>query len=256
VVLAASPHAIRSMLEDPSADEAALLGAFQWQRARVAVHRDAEYVSSDPMLIAAYNYVIGETDQPETRPTVTLYPRRLASLADAPDVFVTINPHRPLRNIIANRFFVPCLSRRGVDTPALAAQGTRTPGSPVAGCACRVEQALASGLDAAASCDAVGRSASSAPRIKHWLCRRGPQLAIFASIVRACSECVTARPFAAELGGSSSARARRGRHDLLTEGEAMKTAGALRHPLARGSLIGGCRSTADLRRWPMSRAPP
>ncbi len=43
VVFAASPHAIRSMLEDPSIDEAALMGAFQWQRARVAV--DAEHRS-------------------------------------------------------------------------------------------------------------------------------------------------------------------------------------------------------------------
>ena len=60
VVLAADPHAIRSMLEDTSVDEAALLGAFQWQRARVAVHFDHEYVCSDPSLIAAYNYVIGE----------------------------------------------------------------------------------------------------------------------------------------------------------------------------------------------------
>jgi predicted NAD/FAD-binding protein/CRP-like cAMP-binding protein len=113
VVLAASPHAIHSMLEDPTVDEGALLGGFQWQRARVAVHRDADYVCADHELIAAYNYVIGDGDVPETRPTLTLYPKRLAGLpSDTPDIFVTINPHRALRDLIANRFFVhPALAR-------------------------------------------------------------------------------------------------------------------------------------------------
>jgi predicted NAD/FAD-binding protein/CRP-like cAMP-binding protein len=119
VVFAASPHAIRSLLEDPTVDEGTLLGAFQWQRARVAVHRDATYVCRDHELIAAYNYVIGEADQPETRPTLTLYPKRLAGLpADAPDVFVTINPHRAVKDLVANRFFVHPALARPIDVTA------------------------------------------------------------------------------------------------------------------------------------------
>jgi predicted NAD/FAD-binding protein/CRP-like cAMP-binding protein len=153
VVLAASPHAIRSMIEDPSVEEGAILGAFQWQRARVAVHMDHEYVCSDPSLIAAYNYVIGEGDLPETRPTLTLYPKRLAGMSPhAPDVFVTINPTRAPRDIIANRFFVhPCLGRPQEVSMRRLAQLQGTANTWFAGGWMRVphvhEQALASGID-------------------------------------------------------------------------------------------------------------
>jgi predicted NAD/FAD-binding protein/CRP-like cAMP-binding protein len=209
VILAASPHAIRSMIEDPSADEAALLGAFQWQRARVAVHSDHEYVCSDPTLIAAYNYVIGQADQPETRPTVTLYPKRLAGLQDAPDVFVTINPHRPLRDIISNRFFVhPALSRpHDVTTRRIVAlQGTAN--TWFAGGWLRVphvhEQALASGLDVGH--DLVMTLTDRTPRPRRLASRsyvdqlhKSP---IFASLDACLLEevRVTARPFTAPMG--------------------------------------------------------
>lgn len=256
VVLAASPHAIRSMLEDPSADEAALLGAFQWQRARVAVHRDAEYVSSDPMLIAAYNYVIGETDQPETRPTVTLYPRRLASLADAPDVFVTINPHRPLRNIISNRFFVhPALSRPHDVTARRLSQLQGTTNTWFAGGWLRVphvhEQALASGLDVGNDIVATlsGRSASSVRRrIKHGYVDAVRNSPIFASLDPCLLEevRVTARPFGAEMGeviqreGAPSSGM-----ILLTEGEAIGTREGRYVTRSRGGALIGELSILD-----------
>ncbi|HWU88923.1 MAG TPA: FAD-dependent oxidoreductase, partial [Kofleriaceae bacterium] len=153
VVLAASPLAIRSMIEDPTVDEATLLGAFQWQRARVAVHRDTEYVCKDPSLIAAYNYMIGAGDLPETRPTVTLAPRRLAGLPpDVPDVYVTINPHRAPREIIANRFFVhPALARPTDVSARRLAQLQGTGNTWFAGGWIRVphihEQALSTGLE-------------------------------------------------------------------------------------------------------------
>ncbi len=208
VVFAASPHAIRAMLEDPSIDEAALLGAFQWQRARVAVHRDADYVCSDPTLISASNYVIGEAQQPETRPTLTLYPRRLANLGDAPDVFVTINPHRALRDVIADRFFIhPALSRpQDVATLRLSElQGASN--TWYAGGWLRVphvhEQALATGLD-------VGQDLVGALSGKHSGVRRIArryvdvlrESPIFASLDPCLLEEIrlTARPFEAAMG--------------------------------------------------------
>jgi uncharacterized protein len=255
VVLAASPHAIRSMIEDPTVDEGALLGAFQWQRARVAVHRDAEYVCSDPELIAACNYVIGEAGLPETRPTVTLSPKRLSGLPpDAPDVFVTINPHRAPRDIIANRFFVhPALARpTDVATRRLAElQGTGN--TWFAGGWTRVphvhEQALASGIDIGheivAALTGQPRSGTR-PRLPRPTARGYldalRESAIFASLDPCLLEevRVTARPFEAAEGEVIT---REGQEAagmiLLAEGEAVGTRGG-RH-IARvgaGALIG------------------
>jgi len=250
VVLAASPHAIRSMIEDPTVDEAALLGAFQWQRARVAVHKDAEYVSSDPTLIAAYNYVIGQGDQPETRPTVTLYPKRLANLPDAPDVFVTINPHRALRDIVANRFFIhPALSRPHDITTQRLSELQGTANTWFAGSWLRVphvhEQALASGLDVGNELVATlsGRSASTvrrrSPRGYVDALRASP---IFASLDPCLLEevRVTARPFDVPMGEVIT---REGQPSngmfLIMEGEAIGShAGRYVTRSQAGALIG------------------
>lgn len=258
VVLAASPHAIRSMIEDPTVDEAALLGAFQWQRARVAVHRDAAYVCADPALIAACNYVIGEDGLPETRPTITLSPKRLAGLPpDAPDVFVTINPYRAPREIIANRFFVhPAIARpTDVATRRLAElQGIAN--TWFAGGWLRVphvhEQALSSGIDvghevvaALAGHSRAGERASGAAARRRT--GRGyldalRDSAIFASLDPCLLEevRVTARPFEAAAG---ELLAREGQAAsgmlLISEGEALGTRGG--RPVARlgpGALIG------------------
>ncbi len=208
VVLAASPHAIRSMIEDPSVDEGALLGAFQWQRARVAVHMDHEYVCSDPSLIAAYNYVIGQGELPETRPTVTLYPKRLANMnPHTPDVFVTINPTRAPRDVIANRFFVhPCLSRPSDVTVRRLAQLQGTANTWFAGGWLRVphvhEQALASGLDVGHELVAtVSGHSRPKPRRSSFVdsLRNSP---IFSSLDACLLEevRVTARPFELPMG--------------------------------------------------------
>lgn len=239
VVLAASPHAIRSMLEDPSVDEAALLGAFQWQRARVAIHRDAEYVCKDPGLISAYNYMIGAGDQPETRPTVTLAPRRLAGLPpDAPDVYVTLNPHRAPRDIIANRFFVhPALARPTDVSARRLAQLQGTGNTWFAGGWIRVphvhEQALSTGLEVGHEIVAAltGHSRSGVrPRYRRRAVR-GYQDALRESpIFASLDPClldevrITARPFDAPAGEVLT------REDepssgviLLSEGEAVGT---------------------------------
>ncbi|MBA3457139.1 MAG: cyclic nucleotide-binding domain-containing protein [Deltaproteobacteria bacterium] len=204
IVFATDPHAIRSMLEDPSVDEAALLGAFQWQRSRVAVHRDAEYVCSDPMLIAATNYVIGERNQPETRPTITLRPR--------PDVFVTINPHRAPRDVIANRFFVhPALSRPQDVTTRRLGQLQGSANTWFAGAWLRVphvhEQALATGLevgnDLVATLASVhGSGSKPRPRTRRSFLDALRDCSIFASLDPCLLEeiRVTARPFSAAKG--------------------------------------------------------
>lgn len=255
VVLAASPHAIRSMIEDPTVDEGTLLGAFQWQRARVAVHGDAEYVCRDPELIAAWTYVIGEADQPETRPTVTLAPKRLGGLPpDAPDVFVTINPHRPPRGVIANRFFVHPALARPTDVAARRFAQLQGAGNTwFAGGWIRVphvhEQALSSGIDVGHEIVAAltGQSRSGLrprPRrrsVRGYLdaLRDSP---IFASLDPCLLEeiRVTARPFEV---AADEVLAREGHPAsgmiLIAEGEALGTrAGRHVARLGPGALIG------------------
>jgi predicted NAD/FAD-binding protein/CRP-like cAMP-binding protein len=255
VVLAASPHAIRSMIEDPTVDEGTLLGAFQWQRARVAVHRDAEYVCSDPSLIAACNYVIGEGALPETRPTVTLSLKRLAQLpADAPDVFVTINPHRAPRDIIANRFFVhPAVGRPTDVAIRRFGQLQGTGNTWFAGGWIRVphvhEQALVSGLDVGHEIVATltGQSRSGArPRPRRRTARGYLDALRDSPIFASLDPClleevrVTARPFEAAAG---EVLAREGHAAsgmiLLAEGEAYGTRnGRYVARLGTGALIG------------------
>jgi uncharacterized protein len=249
VVLAAEPHAIRSMLEDPTADEGTLLGAFHWQRSRVAVHMDAEYVCSDPLLIAAYNYVIGEGDQPETRPTLTLYPKRLAGLPKAtPDVFVTINPYRAPQHVIANRFFVhPAVARPYDITLSRIGEMQGSSNTWFAGAWLRVphvhEQALASGFD-------VGHELVTAAREGSQRKRR-PQRAYISAlrdspIFQSLDPClleevrIAARPFEAPVGtrlveeGIPSPGML-----LITHGEAMGTRAARYITRAGpGSLVG------------------
>jgi predicted NAD/FAD-binding protein/CRP-like cAMP-binding protein len=261
VVFAASPHAIRSMLEDPSIDEAALLGAFQWQRARVAVHRDAEYVCSDPMLIGAYNYVCGQADQPETRPTLTIYPKRLAGLTDAPDVFVTINPHRPLKDVIANRFFVhPALSRPHDVTTRRIGQLQGASNTWYAGGWLRVphvhEQALASGLEVGHEIVAMmsGKRPTQRRLSRRYLdaLRDSP---IFSSLDACLLEeiRVTARPFEAAMGevmireGTPSAGM-----ILIGDGEAVGTRNGKHVTRARGGAVIGDLSILDGGPSPMS----
>lgn len=247
VVLAASPHAIRSMIEDPTVDEGTLLGAFQWQRARVAVHTDHEYVCSDPSLIAAYNYVIGERDQPETRPTVTLYPKRLAAGdPHAPDVFVTINPTRAPREVIANRFFVhPSLGRPHDVSLRRLAQLQGTANTWFAGGWTRVphlhEQALVSGLEVGHDLVATLQG-HSRPKPRRGYLDSLRETPIFSALDACLLEevRVTARPFDAPMG---EVLTREGELSpgmiLIIDGEAIGTRGG-RHVTRSGpgSLIG------------------
>jgi len=109
VVLATPPPRVLAALEDPTPDEAALLGALHWQRARVCVHQDERLLGRDRQAWGAYNYVVPEPGKSFERPTITFWPNRLASLPpEVPNAFVTMNPHREPdpRRVLAERFFV------------------------------------------------------------------------------------------------------------------------------------------------------
>jgi hypothetical protein len=155
VVLATPPPRVLAALEDPTPEEAALLGALHWQRARVCVHQDARLLGRDRQAWGAYNYVVPESGGGFERPTITFWPNRLASLpAEVPDAFVTMNPHREPdpRKVLAERFFVHPANarpREGVVSRLADIQGEA--GTWFAGAWIRAphvhEQALRTGLE-------------------------------------------------------------------------------------------------------------
>ncbi len=96
VIFATPPGAARRMLADRTPTEDAVLGRVGYQRALVYAHRDTALMPRERDAWCAYNYVVPSGGAPRVRPTITFYPNRLARLPqEVPDVFVSMNPHRP-----------------------------------------------------------------------------------------------------------------------------------------------------------------
>jgi predicted NAD/FAD-binding protein/CRP-like cAMP-binding protein len=103
VVLATNANQVIPLLEDATHAERTAFAGMRWQRARVVVHRDSSLMPLDREAWGAYNYVLGDVE----RPAITFWPRSLARRLDLPeDVFVSVNPHRPPRHVVAARFLV------------------------------------------------------------------------------------------------------------------------------------------------------
>jgi CRP/FNR family cyclic AMP-dependent transcriptional regulator len=95
------------LLEDASSEEKDLFGSLRWHRARVSVHRDRALMPDREEAWGAYNYVLCEGDVPEIRPTITFYPAKLAGLAGAEGIFVTMNPFRePDPDMVVANYFL------------------------------------------------------------------------------------------------------------------------------------------------------
>jgi predicted NAD/FAD-binding protein len=157
VVLACNAHEALPLLELSTVQERDLLAAFPFQRARVVLHRDPAVLGHDERAWGAFNYVVPGADLPRVRPTITFFPNRLAGLpASAPDVFVTMTPHRePAPDaVLAQRFFLHPVA--GAANDAAAARLERLQGRRrtwFAGSYLRNpfvhESAFTSGIDAA-----------------------------------------------------------------------------------------------------------
>ena len=121
VVFAINPIEVKGVLEEPLEDEARLLPAFGWQRARICVHRDERLMPADRDTWGSYNFVVPEDGIPEVRPTITFWSNLLAQLpGHVPDVFVSVNPfvEPDPEKVIAERFFVHPVA--GADARGLA----------------------------------------------------------------------------------------------------------------------------------------
>jgi predicted NAD/FAD-binding protein len=90
VVIATHGDAALALLEDPSAEERRLLGAFRYSRNLTVLHTDPRLMPRRKRAWTSWNH-IGRRDAPEAG-CVTYWMNRLQSLKDAPDLFVTLNP--------------------------------------------------------------------------------------------------------------------------------------------------------------------
>jgi predicted NAD/FAD-binding protein len=93
-VIAAHGDAALALLEDPSAEETRLLSAFRYSRNLAVLHTDPALMPRRKRAWTSWNH-IGRREAPEEG-CVTYWMNRLQTIKDAPDLFVTLNPTRPI----------------------------------------------------------------------------------------------------------------------------------------------------------------
>ena len=87
VVVATHADQALRLLEDPSPDERALLGAFAYTGNEATLHTDAAHLPATTAARASWNYRLGD----DGRPTVTYYLNRLQRLETDEDWCLTLN---------------------------------------------------------------------------------------------------------------------------------------------------------------------
>jgi predicted NAD/FAD-binding protein len=94
VVIATHGDTALALLDDPSPEERRLLSAFRYSRNPAVLHTDPSLMPKRKRAWTSWNH-IGRREAPEEG-CVTYWMNRLQSLRDAPDLFVTLNPTRPI----------------------------------------------------------------------------------------------------------------------------------------------------------------
>jgi predicted NAD/FAD-binding protein len=115
VILATHANTALDLLDDPTADERRVLGAFGYSTNRTVLHTDRRFLPRAPAAHASWNYV---ADPQTSKVAVTYSMTRLQGLPDAP-YLVTLNPRTEPRGILHDVTF----THPQLDAPALAAQG-------------------------------------------------------------------------------------------------------------------------------------
>lgn len=88
VVIAAHGDEALAMLDDASAEERELLGAFKYARNRAILHTDARFMPRRAPLWASWNYV---GDDPDSC-VVTYWMNKLQNIESREQIFLTLNP--------------------------------------------------------------------------------------------------------------------------------------------------------------------
>lgn len=94
VVIAVHADQALAMLEDPSAEERALLGACRYTKNRAVLHTDSALMPRRKKLWASWNYV---GDDPNAGCTVSYWMNKLQRLECQEQLFLTLNPCREPR---------------------------------------------------------------------------------------------------------------------------------------------------------------
>jgi predicted NAD/FAD-binding protein len=98
VVIGAHADQALALLEDPSPDERALLGAFQYTRNHAVLHRDEALMPQRRSIWSSWNYVgRSKTSATGKELCVTYWMNRLQGLPESTPLFVTLNPVHPPR---------------------------------------------------------------------------------------------------------------------------------------------------------------
>lgn len=92
VVLATGADMALKLLEDPSPDEALLLGEVEYEPATLVLHTDARVMPEDRSLWAAYTYVTSEARAPFERAHYNYYLPALQDWVGEEDLFATCDP--------------------------------------------------------------------------------------------------------------------------------------------------------------------
>ncbi|HEX5377063.1 MAG TPA: FAD-dependent oxidoreductase [Phenylobacterium sp.] len=94
VVIATHGDTALRLLDDPTAREKRILGAFRYSSNTAVLHTDKALMPRRRAAWTSWNH-IGRRADPD-QGSVTYWMNRLQSLKDAPDLFVTLNPNRPV----------------------------------------------------------------------------------------------------------------------------------------------------------------
>lgn len=94
VVLATHANQALSTIDDPTPDEAELLGAFRYTRNLTVLHSDPRFMPRRKLAWSSWNYV-GSRDNVAAPVGVTYWMNRLQSIPQHLPLFVTLNPAHP-----------------------------------------------------------------------------------------------------------------------------------------------------------------
>lgn len=120
VVIAAHADDALKLLDTPSVEENALLGAFRYTDNRAVLHADDSFMPQRRRVWASWNYVGDRETQASQKLCVTYWMNRLQNLKSPQQLFVTLNPARAVAEdkVIASFDYRHPL----FDGPAIAAQ--------------------------------------------------------------------------------------------------------------------------------------
>ena len=96
VVLASHTDETLAMLVDATAQERALLGAIPYQQNTVVLHEDASFMPRRRRVWSSWNHAAADDANPEVPVRVTYWMNRLQHLPTPRNLFVTLNPERPV----------------------------------------------------------------------------------------------------------------------------------------------------------------